>query len=215
MEIGSNVDSYIFWQGSRVHLNHWMNSNRYRFLQRYPAPSGHPNNSRKRWPLPKSEVKIQSIQQLDRFPHLVLHVSFVIVQKYNITEKGSARSTCCIISAFWLKVAYTCFIPDEKHYIFKRGADFESVHSAREVFIKPCWTTCKCELSFLSLEHSRQSLKHIFLQVVALKEKHMGFLFYCLCPVAKEIFNLCDTAVRGRWGTVVSTRGGWPWIPYF
>lgn len=36
-----------------------------------------------------------------------------------------------------------------------------------------------------------------------------------LCPVAKEIFNLCDTAVRGRWGTVVSTRGGWPWVPYF
>lgn len=124
---------------------------------------------------------------LYKFLHLVLHVSFVIVQKYNFTEKGSARSTCCIISAFWLKVAYTCFIPDEKHYIFKRGADFEWVHPAGEVFVKPHWTTCKCELSFLSLEHSRQSLKHIFLQVIGLKEKHMGFLFYCLfVPLLKR-----------------------------
>lgn len=76
---------------------------------------------------------------------------------------------------------------DEKHYIFKRGADFEWVHSAREVFIKPWWTTCKCELSFVSLEHSRQSLKCIFLQVIALKEKRMGFLFYCLfVPLLKR-----------------------------
>lgn len=36
-----------------------------------------------------------------------------------------------------------------------------------------------------------------------------------LCPIAKEIFNLCDTAVRGRWGTVVSTRGRGAWTPSF
>lgn len=46
-----------------------------------------------------------------------------------------------------------------------------------ELFIKPGWTTCKCEVSFLSLELSRPNLNHIFLQVIALKGKYLGFLF--------------------------------------
>lgn len=122
----------------------------------------------------------------------------------------------CIISAFLLKVAYTCFIPDKKALYFQKRSWFWVSSFCWRTFYKAMLNNLQMWTKFPVFGTQRAKSETHFSASDSFERKAYGLpVLLSLCPIAKEIFNLCDTAVGGRWDTVVSTRGGGAWTPSF